>query len=176
MSGPKYSLIERERRFLVDRGAMPALDPTTARLIEDRYLPQTGLRLRKVTAPGAPPVFKLGKKYPGASLSTRPMTNVYLDAGEYEVLAALSAATLVKRRHDAGNGWVIDVFEGTLAGLVLAEVAAADDAALAIIVAPAWCAVEVTDDPAYAGGSLAIHGWHDNYRIRIISAEEGDVE
>lgn len=176
MSDPKYSLVERERRFLVDRGAMPTIDRETARLIEDRYLPGTGLRLRKVTTPGAPPAFKLGKKYPGAGLSTRPMTNIYLDADEYSAIAALPAATLIKRRHDAGDGWVIDIFEGALAGLVLAEVAAADDAAVAAVVAPAWCAVEVTEDPAYAGGALAIHGWHDNYRIRVISAEEGDVE
>lgn len=154
----KYSLVERERRFLVDAATMPTLDPATARLIEDRYLPGTELRLRRVTAPGAAPIFKLGKKYSGTALSTRPMTNIYLDVAEYEMLAALPAATLTKRRHDAGGGFVIDVFEDALAGLVLAEVAADDDAALGAVTVPAWCAREVTDDPAYAGGTLAIHG------------------
>ena len=157
-SRPKYSLVERERRFLVDRGAMPDLDPATGRLIEDRYLPGTGLRLRKITAPGEPPVFKLGKKYPGPGLSTRPMTNIYLDAAEYDVLAMLPAATLTKRRHDIAGGFVIDMFEGALAGLVLAEVSATDEATLAAIAAPEWCGREVTDDPAFAGGALAIDG------------------
>ncbi|MGN6818229.1 MAG: hypothetical protein ACTHJR_06110 [Sphingomonas sp.] len=172
--GPKYSIAERERRFLVDRATMPALDAATARLIEDLYLPGTGLRLRKVTAPGAPPVFKLGKKYPGAGLSSRPMTNIYLDAAEHAVLSALPAAPLVKRRHDVGNGFAIDVFEGALAGLILAEVSADDEAALAAVVAPCWCVAEVTDDPAFAGGTLAIEGWHASAASRVVTGAEGE--
>jgi CYTH domain-containing protein len=164
-------VVERERRFLVDPARMPALDSDTARLIEDRYLPGTGLRLRKVTAPDTPPIFKLGKKYPGTGLSSRPMTNIYLDAAEHATLAALSAAILVKRRHDVGGGFAIDVFEGALSGLVLAEVSADDDAALAAVATPAWCVAEVTDDSAYAGGTLAIEGWHDRTRTGVVRAE-----
>jgi CYTH domain-containing protein len=113
-----------------------------------------------VTAPDGSAVHKLGKKYPGAGLSSRPMTNIYLDAVEYGALVALPAATLVKRRHDVGGGFAIDVFEGALAGLILAEISADDDAELAAIVVPSWCTVEVTEDMAYAGGTLAIDGWH----------------
>lgn len=176
VDAPKYSLIEHERRFVVDPATMPLLDPATARLIEDRYIPGTGLRLRKITAPGEATILKLGKKYPGAGLSSRPMTNIYLDQADYDALAALPAALLVKRRHDAGAGFAIDLFDGALAGLILAEVAAADRDTLAAIVPPIWCAQEVTDDTTYAGGTLAIQGWHANRRIRVISAEEGDVE
>ena len=171
MSGPKYSLMERERRFLVDAATMPALD--RGRLIEDRYLPGTGLRLRRVTAPGEAPVFKLGKKYPGPGLSTRPTTNIYLDSAEYDVLAELPAATLIKRRYDVAGGFVIDVFEGALAGLVLAEVSAADDAVLAAVDVPVWCAREVTDDPAFAGGTLAIHGLAPD-RSPSVARNEGE--
>lgn len=153
---------------------MPALDPDSARLIEDRYLPGTNLRLRKVTAPETPPIFKLGKKYLGAGLSSRPMTNIYLDAAEHATLAALPAAILVKRRHDVGNGFAIDVFEGALTGLVLAEVSADDDAALAAVAVPAWCVAEVTDDPTYAGGTLAIEGWHGGTGTRVVATGEGD--
>lgn len=158
MTDPKYSLVERERRFLVDVARMPALDAASARLIEDRYLPCTGLRLRKVSAAGADPIYKIGKKYPGAGLSTRPMTNIYLDAAEYEALAALPAAPLVKRRHDAGDGFVIDLFDDALAGLALAEISGDSDAALAAIDPPDWCVTEVTDNPAFAGGQLALAG------------------
>jgi CYTH domain-containing protein len=173
-SSPKYSVVERERRFLVDPALAPALDPATARLIEDRYLPGTGLRLRRVTAPDGSIVYKLGKKYPGAGLSSRSMTNIYLDAAEYGALAALPAALLVKRRHEAGDGFVIDVFEGALAGLMLAEISADDDAALAAIIAPPWCAVEVTKDVAYIGGTLAIEGWHATAAPRIVTIAKGD--
>jgi CYTH domain-containing protein len=139
---------------------MPALDPGSARLIEDLYLPGTNLRLRKVTAPDGAVTCKLGKKYPGAGLSSRPMTNIYLDTAEYGALAALPAASLVKRRFDVDDGFAIDMFEGSLAGLILAEVSADDDATLIAIKAPVWCTIEVTDDRAYAGGTLAIEGWH----------------
>ena len=64
------------------------------------------------------------------------MTNIYLDATEYAMLAA----TLIKRRHDIGGGFVIKVFEGALSGLALAEVSADDDVALAAVVVPAWWA------------------------------------
>jgi len=166
--------MERERRFLVEAALAPALEPATARLIEDRYLPGTGLRLRRVTAPDGSVVHKLGKKYPGAGLSSRPMTNIYLDAAEYGALAALPAAVLVKRRHDVGGGFAIDVFEGALAGLILAEISADDGAALAAIVVPSWCTVEVTEDTAYAGGTLAIDGWHATATPNVVAIAEGD--
>ena len=153
---------------------MPKLDPATARLVEDRYLPGTALRLRRVTAPDGSVVHKLGKKYPGAGLSSRPMTNIYLDAAEYAALAALPAALLVKRRHDVGGGFAIDVFEGALAGLMLAEISADDDAELAAIVVPSWCSVEVTEDLAYAGGTLAIDGWHATAGPGVVTRAEGD--
>ena len=153
---------------------MPQLDPAAARLIEDRYLPGTGLRLRRVTAPDGSVVHKLGKKYRGTSLSSRPMTNIYLDAAEYAALAGLPAALLVKRRHDVGGGFAIDVFEGALAGLMLAEISADDGAELAAIVLPSWCSVEVTEDVAYAGGTLAINGWHATAASRVVTIAEGD--
>jgi CYTH domain-containing protein len=174
LSLPKYSLVERERRFLVDAAAMPGLDPAAGRLIEDRYLPGTGLRLRRITAPDEAPVFKLGKKYRGPGLSTRPMTNIYLDAAEYDALAVLPAAPLVKRRHDIAGGFVIDVFEGALAGLVLAEVSAADDGTLAAVEIPTWYGREVTDDSAFAGGTLAIHGLAPDRSLRV-ARNEGEA-
>jgi len=119
-------------------------------------------------------VFKLGKKYPGPGLSTRPMTNIYLDAVEHAMLAALSAAPLTKRRYDVGGGFAIDIFEGALSGLVLAEFSADDEAALAAVVVPAWCVADVTDDPAYAGGTLAIAGWHGEAGPGIVATGEGD--
>ena len=153
---------------------MPKLDPATARLIEDRYVPGTALRLRRVTAPDGSVVHKLGKKYPGAGLSSRPMTNIYLDAAEYVALAALPAALVGKRRQDVGGGFAIDVFEGALSGLMLAEISADDDAELAAIVVPSWCSVEVTEDLAYAGGTLAIEGWHATAVPGVVTIAEGD--
>lgn len=66
------------------------------------------------------------------------------------------------------------MFEGALAGLMLAEISADDEAALAAIVAPPWCVVEVTDDAAYAGGTLAIEGWHATAAPRVVAIAEGE--
>jgi CYTH domain-containing protein len=127
-----------------------------------------------VTAPDGSVVHKLGKKYPGAGLSSRPMTNIYLDAVEYGALVVLPAAVLIKRRHDVGGEFVIDVFEGALAGLMLAEISAEDDAKLAAVIVPSWCATEVTEDVAYAGGTLAIDGWHATAAPSVVAIAEGD--
>ena len=81
---------------------------------------------------------------------------------------------LVKLLQDIGGGFAIDVFERALAGLILAEISADDDAALTAIVVPPWCIVEVTEDVAYAGGTLAIDGWHATTAPRVVTIAEGD--
>src|SRR5512141_2012631 len=117
---PKYSLLEIERRWLVDPAQLPALDAADARRIEDRYLAGTRLRLRRVTAPGGAVTMKLCKKYGRRDTIGEPITNLYLDAAEYAALAALPAAALVKRRYRFGDG-TIDVHESPRQGLALFE-------------------------------------------------------
>lgn len=150
-AGPKYSLPERERRWLAEPALLPPLIGP-GRLIEDRYIDGTRLRLRAVDG-----VWKLGKKYEGESLSRRPIVNVYLTEVEHAVLAELPAARLIKRRYRVG-GFAVDRFQDQLAGLWLAELEMPDAAALAAIVAPDWCIAEVSDNPRYSGGILARHG------------------
>lgn len=55
----------------------------------------------------------------------------------------------------------VDVYAGTLAGLVTVEVefTSADDADA--FVAPAWFGRDVTDDPAWSNAALALHGRPD---------------
>ena len=75
-----------------------------------------------------------------------------------EDLLGLAAASLRKRRHglDLPDGdWVLDVFEGDNAPLVLAEVelASADQA----VVIPSWCGREITDRRDLSNAALAHH-------------------
>jgi adenylate cyclase len=64
-----------------------------------------------------------------------------------------------KRRHEVEAGqhtWEIDVFGGTLDGLVVAEIERdREDAAFA---RPDWIGDDVTHDPAYYNASLATKG------------------
>ena len=157
----KYARLELERRYWL--AEPPArLDPSSGyRRLVDRYLSGTRLRLRSVeSAAGERLACKLGLKEvrPGDPPTHRHVTNLYLDEGEYDRLSALEAKTLVKRRYPfkhEGERFGIDVFEGPLAGLVLAEIEFDTRGALeAFRGLPTFAACEVSEDPFFTGGSL----------------------
>jgi hypothetical protein len=154
---PKYALLENERRFLVP--APPDLIGARVRRIEDLYLDAGRLRLRRITHfDGHPPDYKLCKKYGSADPVSGPITNLYLSAEEYAVLADLPGRSLAKRRYTlahAGRAFSVDVFEGPLAGLVMCEAEAATPEAIRALAFPPWATREVTDDPFFSGGQLS---------------------
>jgi CYTH domain-containing protein len=142
----KYALVERERRFLVEN--LPAgLGPGYA--IEDRYLCDVRLRLRRMEGPeGAQ--FKLTQKIPRGP-SDNLITTIYLTEPEYLQLRALPGDDLRKTRHRflyQSTLWAIDVF----AGLVLAETELSEEEDVAL---PPFLGREVTADARYDGGNLA---------------------
>jgi CYTH domain-containing protein len=157
----KYARIERERRFLL--AELPAGIDLTAgyRQLDDLYLDGTRLRLRSVTAPGGAILEqKLGQKVsaPGGAPTHRLITSLYLEPAEYALLATLPGRRLAKRRYafpHAGLGFVIDVFLGALAGLLLAEIALDSDAAERALALPPFAHCEVTALPLFTGGALA---------------------
>ncbi|HEX7943878.1 MAG TPA: hypothetical protein VF495_04390 [Phenylobacterium sp.] len=152
---PKYAHWVAERRFLVDGRTAPTLDVSKSRLIEDLYIDGGRLRLRRITMPGeVEPEYKLAKKYAPDNPLIGPMTNLYLNAEEYEVLNVLPGARLSKRRHKVG-AFVVDVFEGGLKGLVLAECEASNRMAAMRFDVPEWCVREVTNELEYTGWRLA---------------------
>ena len=125
-----------------------------SRLIEDRYLDGTTLRLRRVTV-GAERVHKLTQKIrlvagDPAEVAT---TNTYLGPQEYQALVVLPAAVLVKTRHLQETGFVVDEFHGPLQGLWLAEIEVVD--LQGPLRRPAWLGHEVTHEERYSGGTLA---------------------
>ena len=151
---PKYALVENERRFVVAPARSPRLDAATAVLLDDLYIDGGRLRLRSNAAPDGSLILKLAKKYAGATPVSRPMTNLYLDADEFGVLARLPGCRVRKRRRRIPSGFVVDVFEGPLTGLILTEIEA-DSATVEAVATPDWVAAEVTADPHYDGGSLS---------------------
>lgn len=124
-----YARTERERRFLM--ADVPASASVTATwLIRDRYLNGTRLRLRRSDRPdGGAPELKLTQKIPADQPGAVQglITNTYLSQGEYDLLASLPAAVLSKTRLSVPPLGV-DVFDGPLTGLVLAEAEFASDA------------------------------------------------
>ena len=157
LASPKYARAELERRWLVDPALRPAVDALNFVLIEDRYLADTRMRLRRMTRSDGSSACKLTKKYETDRPEARPIVTTYLTEAEYALVASLPGRVLRKRRyhlpHD-GRLWSLDLFEGALAGLELTEVEVPDEAALTALVPPPWTLKEVTHDVRYQCGSL----------------------
>ena len=153
-AAPRYAAFEHERRFLVDAGRCPALDPEHAVLIEDRYLEDGRLRLRALTDAAGGRVFKLCKKYAADDPISAPIVNLYLDAAEHALLARLPGRR-VRTRRPRGEGVAVDVVAGALAGLVLAEIDRPARAEVLAAAIPGWAVREVTGEAAFTGGELS---------------------
>ena len=158
----KYAAVERERRWLC--AGLPDLPVVRAEAIEDLYVDDSRLRLRRATpVGGGAAILRLSKKADLAP-ERRLITTLYLSEAEFALFASLPGRVLEKTRHYyAADGVTLSVdrFEGALAGLFLAEAEFADDAAMAAFPHPAFAVREVTDDPRYTGGELVRAGVPD---------------
>jgi len=151
--------IEIERKFLV--AEVPAdLDRHPARPVRQGYLavePGGGeVRVRQI---GDATVLTV-KRGEGR---TRVEEEVPIEAGAFERLWPLTEGRRVEKvRHlvPAGDGLVleVDVYEGDLAGLVVAEVEFPSEAVADAWAPPAWLGAEVTADERYKNHRLASDG------------------
>jgi CYTH domain-containing protein len=151
----KYARVERERRFLL-AGPPPASAVTASRRITDRYLPGTRLRLRRVDhLDSGEGEFKFTQKVPAGQpgFVQGLITNTYLSAAEYDLLAAIPAAVLCKTRLSIPP-LSIDIFDPPLHGLVMADIEFSTDQAARSFRQPTIAIAEVTDDTRFTGGSL----------------------
>jgi CYTH domain-containing protein len=155
----KYARIERERRFLL--WELPdGLEERPYTHVTDHYLPDTRLRLRRMTDEMDNIVaLKLTQKFGETAVPTQhtTITNIYLNEAEYQTLAQLGGDLLTKRRYRYSSGnqtFSVDVFEGQLSGLILAEIEAQTDEQLQTVSLPAWAVAEVTNDNFFTGGNL----------------------
>ena len=155
---PKYAHIERERRWLVDPTTRPDFSDAPYARIEDHYIQGTRMRLRRMTDNvSGECALKLTKKYEANDPLARPIVTTYLSNEEFELIASLPAQFLRKRRYKvmfAENEFCIDVFEGPLSGLELAEIECPDGVALRKIARPSWAICDVSETLAFQGGQL----------------------
>ena len=157
----KYACLEFERRFLLRELPSDLAGQTNGWLIIDRYIVDTRLRLRRmITLDSEQIVFKFGQKYhaPSQGGAETTLTNLYLDEKEYDCLSKLEAREVVKRRYryvNRGLEYGIDVFEGELSGLILAELECETESDCERLQTPSFALREVTDDLFFRGGFLA---------------------
>ena len=172
----KYARVERERRFLVER--LPdGLKPTRVRRIHDWYLDGTRLRLREQSDDEGGRVLKLTQKIAAAGEGAQQgfLTSLYLNEDEFHTLATLPAKKLNKTRHSLPP-FGIDLFEGELEGLLLAEAEFDSSVAEDRLTIPDFIGAEVSHDPRFTGGRLAgatraeVRRWMLEYGIGLGTA------
>jgi len=173
MPQDKYARIERERRFLL---AEFPRDSTVIRnrRITDNYIEGTTLRLRRQIYDDGLITFKLTQKLPARGNGAQQgfITSIYITEQEFHVLAQLPARTLTKTRFSAPP-FGIDVFDGRLEGLVLAEAEFDSAAAAEALTVPFPVAGEVSADDRFTGGGLVrasrqeLQSWLQDYKVAL---------
>lgn len=163
----KYAWIERERRWLCK--AVPFDRVVRSEAFTDLYVEGTQLRLREaLPTDGGAPMLRLGRKV-DVNPAVRLLTSIYLSPEEFRLLSSLPGQRLRKTRHYlgkvAGADVSVDVFEGALSGLIMAEAEFADIAAMEAWPMPDFAFREVTDDIRYTGGKLVIDGLPDDLGV-----------
>jgi CYTH domain-containing protein len=168
----KYARVERERRYLL-RDFPPGLERTAAhQQIFDNYITNTNLRLRKVRDPHKREwTWKLTQKFaPDPQDFARTIvTSICLTQYEYETLAVFEGNEIRKNRYPyehEGRAYAVDVFLGTLWGLILAETDFTTDEELRAFAPPPFAVLDVTDDELFTGGRL-VHLTSDEIRAEL---------
>ena len=148
--------LEIERRFLVSGQAWQQHVSWSAALHQGYLVSGAAgltLRVRRDGQDGA----WLTLKFPAGGIARQEF--------EYAIPAADAAAllqqcpeSLSKQRHGLdlpGGDWVLDVFEGGNAPLVIAEVEL--EHADQPVTVPGWCALEISGDGRFSNAALARH-------------------
>lgn len=181
---------EFERRFLARDVPVELLDAEPALIVQSYYLADEGYALRVRAQASAVAGVDLGldevsllERYADrvdfcAVTVKGPMNGGTRYEAEREIdplvgvqMVRRGGARVAKVRHSVWlgeDGWVVDVFAGANAPLVVAEVERGGPVTdLAI---PDFCVTEVTTDPRFANDGLAhrpFAGWVDEWRAEL---------
>ncbi len=157
-TAPARSLIERERRWLVEM-VPDRLDDYDMVEMRQGYLAvgeRRSIRVRDAGKDGCTLTVKAGMGAERTELEW-PIERVEFDAAWPHT----EGQRVEKSRYRipfGGHLIELDVFGGEVVGLVMAEVEFSSSDALTAFEAPAWFGREVTDDGRYTNASLALHG------------------
>lgn len=149
---------EIERKYLVNLSEIPfSLDSLDVRIIEQGYLcTEPVVRIRRDNE-------KYELTYKSSGLMKRREENLPLTKEAYEHLVSKVDGRLIQKKRymiplDGANTGLtaeLDIFEGTLAPLVLAEVEFSDEDSADTFVAPDWFGEDVTFSGKYHNSYLS---------------------
>jgi len=152
----KYIAIERERKFLLSPDSTD-LQSLPFKIITDKYLANTSLRLRKVVD-GDDVAYKLTKKGNPNNLAEAAITTIYLDSPEYDILLKADGIVISKTRFLKTIDKVligIDRYANSVRELLIAEVEFSTLEEMNSFEMPLPFLREVTFDRDYNGFELA---------------------
>ena len=145
--------MEIERKFLVER--VPDDLGGTARRIDQGYVALdegAEVRVRRIGD-------ELWLTVKGTGGLARVEEELRLSREQFESLWPLTEGRRIeKTRHTLPGGVEVDVYDGSLTGLVVAEIEFASEEESAAFDPPDWFGAEVTDDPRYKNRALAVGG------------------
>jgi CYTH domain-containing protein len=162
---PAFMSVEHERRWLCRE--LPRARILRTEAVTDLYVTGARLRLREARPiDGGAPKLRLSRKA-DVDARTRLITSIYLPEQEFAVLAAsLPGVRIKKLRHKLQSppdvAVHVDEFQDTLEGLIMVEAEFNTADKLAAFPMPDFAVREVTDDPRYNGGYLAMNGLPEN--------------
>ena len=156
------------------------MNTVRVRRITDRYISNSRLRLRYQTDSDGSAMFKLTQKVASAGSGAQQgfLTTMYLDPAEFRILAELPAKQLKKTRYSVPP-FGIDVFEGSLAGLILAEAEFESASEADSLIIPPFIVREVSEDVRFTGGQLAhaprqeVQNWLSDYGVKLSDPPSG---
>jgi len=151
---PKYALGEIERRWLVHLERVGSLLGLPFCTIEDLYITDTRLRLRRVERGDGEVIHKLGKKYGRQGRWCEPATNLYLTREEYCVFASLAGAKASKARYSLAGG-SLDVYASPERGLAIFETEFETVEAAGLYRPPEFVTKEITGEARFSGAAIA---------------------
>lgn len=147
--------MEIERKFLPDLNSLPFKpEDYPCRKIEQGYLCTSPVvRIRRDNK-------SFFLTYKSKGLMVREEYNLPLTQEAYEHLKPKIDGRLIQKKRyviplDSGLTLELDIFEGSLAPLVIAEIEFPDEESANSFVAPAWLGEDVTMSPLYHNSTLS---------------------
>ena len=144
---------EIERKFLVNKNALPSLDLLDHIIITQGYLLNTKDKTVRIRLSNNTAFLAIKGATSGISRDEYEYQIPYDDA--QNILSDFIDQTIDKTRYiiPFGNkNWELDVFHNNLEGLIIAEVELESENELIEI--PEWCTQEVSQNPMYYNAQL----------------------
>ena len=163
----KIAPTEFHRLFLIERLPEPLTAASSHLQIFDNYLEDTRLRLRQVRDPYTNAWTRILQQIipvVSGEFAVNHLAEIHLNDAEYGVFERFAGRETRKNRyfHEFDRvPFTFDVYLGKLRGLHTAKIEFADTEEMGSFVPPPFAIFEVTNDPFFAGATLASKSFAD---------------